>query len=124
MIVLDASTVLALQFGEVGGEALLKEGPSCISSVNLAEVLGRLARDHPDVEIFLPPLHDAVGSVFPFTEAHALLSARLVPATRPYGLSFGDRACLALAQSLDAPVLTADRAWAKLSLPVEIRLIR
>jgi ribonuclease VapC len=43
---------------------------------------------------------------------------------RQRGLSLGDRACLALAESLRQPVLTTDRAWRGLSVGVEIRLIR
>jgi ribonuclease VapC len=40
------------------------------------------------------------------------------------GLSFGDRACLALAKSLVAPALTADRSWARLDLGIAIEVIR
>jgi PIN domain nuclease of toxin-antitoxin system len=48
----------------------------------------------------------------------------LRPATSEYGLSLGDRACLALGQQLGQPVLTADRMWKTLKLDVEIRMIR
>jgi PIN domain nuclease of toxin-antitoxin system len=41
--------------------------------------------------------------------------------TRGRGLSFGDRACLALANSLGATILTADRTWAGLD---RVELIR
>jgi PIN domain nuclease of toxin-antitoxin system len=37
------------------------------------------------------------------------------------GLSLGDRLCLALAQRLDADVLTADRAWGEEGLIRQIR---
>jgi PIN domain nuclease of toxin-antitoxin system len=36
----------------------------------------------------------------------------------------GDRSCLALARSLGAPLLTADRAWQRIDLGIEIELIR
>jgi PIN domain nuclease of toxin-antitoxin system len=36
----------------------------------------------------------------------------------------GDRACLALAQQLDLPVLTADKIWQRLDIGVSIQLIR
>jgi PIN domain nuclease of toxin-antitoxin system len=50
--------------------------------------------------------------------------AALRPLTRPLGLSLGDRACLALAQQLRRPALTAERSWARLDVGVEVRLIR
>jgi ribonuclease VapC len=39
-------------------------------------------------------------------------------------LSLGDRACLTLAIERNLSVLTADRAWAGLGLPIDIHLIR
>ena len=44
--------------------------------------------------------------------------------SRPLGLSLGDRACIALAEELAAPALTADRSWLRLDVDVEIRVIR
>jgi PIN domain nuclease of toxin-antitoxin system len=39
-------------------------------------------------------------------------------------LSLGDRACLALAQRLNVPALTADHAWTEVRLDVAVQLIR
>ena len=44
--------------------------------------------------------------------------------TRKLGLSFGDRACLALAHLSDATALTADRSWSRLELDIAIEVIR
>ena len=47
------------------------------------------------------------------------------PKTRPYGLSFGDLACLALGLETDYTVYTADQIWEKIELPnLHVRLIR
>jgi PIN domain nuclease of toxin-antitoxin system len=46
----------------------------------------------------------------------------LSPAT--FGLSLGDRACLALARMRRLPAVTADRAWARLDLGIAIELVR
>jgi PIN domain nuclease of toxin-antitoxin system len=64
------------------------------------------------------------NSVIDFGAELGRRTADLRTSTRPLGLSFGDRACLALAGQLHLPALTADRAWRNLTIDVEIRLIR
>ncbi len=56
----------------------------------------------------------------------ALAAARVWPATKRFGLSLGDRLCLALACREGMPVLTTDRAWKDVGpvLGIDIRLIR
>jgi len=48
----------------------------------------------------------------------------LRPATRRAGLSFSDRACLALAEHDRLPALTADRAWRHLGTGATVEVIR
>jgi PIN domain nuclease of toxin-antitoxin system len=48
----------------------------------------------------------------------------LRPKTKQLGLSLADRACLALGASLERPVLTTDRAWERVDVGVDIRVIR
>ena len=60
----------------------------------------------------------------PFDEAQARAAARLWSPTRRPGLSFADRACLALGLRLGRPVATADPIWATLDVGAEIVLIR
>jgi len=59
-----------------------------------------------------------------FDWAAGLAAGLLRASTRRFGLSLGDRACLALAQQLQAPVLTTDRVWERLDIGVPIVVIR
>jgi PIN domain nuclease of toxin-antitoxin system len=56
--------------------------------------------------------------------ALAMRTGELRPLTRRLGLSLADLACLALAEREQSYVLTADRAWSKVTLGLDIRVIR
>ena len=123
--VLDASAVIAVIANEPGAEVVLPLlFSSAMSPVNLAEVLQWAARRGDDID----SLHDdlVLGGVriVPYSRDHSVDTARLFLDTRRFGLSLGDRACLALARDLRIPVVTADRRWAELDVGVVIRLIR
>lgn len=60
----------------------------------------------------------------PFDAEHAEQAASLWPHTKEYGLSFADRACVALGLLLGFPVFTAEARMGQLDLAVDIRLIR
>jgi ribonuclease VapC len=124
-LVADASAIIALLVGEKFDRFAPSElNASRISAVNLSEVLTRLS------ELGVPE-DTAEGAVarlnlrvIDFDEKQARATARLRPTTRRFGLSLGDRACLALGAALGCPVVTADRAWANLDIGVNIVLIR
>jgi len=125
-VVLDASAILALLNREPGTEMLTPEllNYATCSTVNLAEVQSKLvslggAADEAWDDA-LSPLRESAA----FTEEHAKIAGNLVVHTRVLGLSLGDRACLALAIALKAPVYTADKSWKKLKLDVRIHVIR
>ena len=125
MNVLDASALLAFLFREPGHERVEEViEDCCLSSVNLAEVLGRFARDGHDPLAAARRIRAGPIEIVPFVENHAVLAAALLPAALPLGLSLGDRACLALAIEREAPAHTADQAWAALDVPVPIVQIR
>lgn len=124
-VVFDSSAVLAMLWDEPGGEVVHDHwGQGRICSVNFEEILTKLSDRGADpsqratVALQLGPL------VAPFGAEEAIKSAELRAATKGKGLSLGDRACLALAETLGAPAVTADRAWATLDLDVEVQLIR
>ena len=125
MIVLDASALLALLYQESGAErvAAALEG-SVMSTVNLAEVLGRLARDGRDVAAAVDRVRELPVVFVPFSTEHAALAAGMLPATRAQGLSLGDRACLALAIERQAVALTADTAWVRADHGAQVELFR
>jgi PIN domain nuclease of toxin-antitoxin system len=125
MIALDASALIALLFREKGQEhvyAAIRD--SCISAVNVSEVIGRLVRDGNDAAEALRRIHALPIEIVPFGTADATLTASLLPITRPFGLSLGDRACLALAITRGISVMTTDHPWLDLDLPIEIVCIR
>ncbi len=125
MIALDASALLAFLFAEKGHERVAEQlDDSCLSSVNLAEVASRFARDGHDPRELCQRIADSPIEIVPFLTGDAAIAAALVPTTQEYGLSLGDRACLALAMTRQIPALTADRAWASLDLPVAVQLVR
>ena len=115
-VIFDASTLLISIHKEVGVEAVDDIPESIVmSSVNIAEVVTKMAlRGTPasNIEFVIKAYH---VSVEPFDERNAMAAGMLVGKTRPFGLSLGDRACLALGLALGLPVITADRAWAQLS---------
>lgn len=122
--ILDASALLAVLFREPGCAAVEPVMATAgISSVNLAEVVGKLAQRG---------LLDDVGSLLPvlgfrvltFDEPCAYHCGRLLPAGRERGLSLGDRACLATAARWGLPAVTADRAWTQLKLDIQVECIR
>lgn len=124
-VVFDASAVLALLNQETGSEAIASLIPQAvISTVNLSEVIAKLA----DAGIPEASIHQILKhlnlEVIAFNDEQALTAGLLRPLTKSQGLSLGDRACLALAMTLNLPVITSDRAWSKLPLELEIRVIR
>lgn len=121
--VLDASAVLALVHGQPGQDRVAEViADASLSAVNLAEVVGKLVQ-RGGLET---AIRRAVGKfsldVVPFDEEQAYWAGLL--RTRGLGLSLGDRACLALARSLNLPAYTADRTWAGLEVGIKVVVIR
>ena len=124
-VVLDASAVLALINEEPGGEtvdALLDH--ATISAVNWSEVIAVLVDAGFAVERASTRIAALGLAVIAFDQHQALAAGALRAVTPSAGLSFGDRACLGLAEARKAPAVTADRRWATLKLSAKVQLIR
>lgn len=116
--VLDASALLAVLCREPGSVMVERYfAQAVVSSVNFSEVAAKLSDRGIDTEEVLDILSGLGLEVREFDTELALKAAALREVTRPLGLSFGDRACLALGMAEGAPVLTTDGAWA--GVPIE-----
>jgi PIN domain nuclease of toxin-antitoxin system len=125
-VVLDASAILAYIQEERGAENLTKEilDHAVVSTVNLAEVQSKLVKKGHDPEDAWEEILSLVNAEEPFTSDHAKIAGDLIAKTEKYGLSLGDRACLALAIALKAPVYTTEQLWRNLKVGVPIHVIR
>ena len=124
-VVLDASALLAFLHEEPGGERVssVLEGAH-VSAVNWSEVLQKALQLDVEIDGMQQEFVDVGVTFEPFTPEQAETAARLFTRTRGHGLSLADRACLALALEMGLPVMTADRAWARLGLDLEVDVIR
>ncbi len=122
--VLDSSAVLAVINSERGEEKVVTRFPhSVISSVNLAEILTKLAERKVNLHSALDYFLKVGLEVIEFNTDQALECAALRPLTKHLGLSLGDRACLALAIQENATAVTADKMWANLNV-CKVEVIR
>lgn len=124
-VVLDASAVLSLLFGEPGSDTVadaIAQGAT-LSAVNLGEVATVLTKRGLDVATIVERVLQQVA-VEVLTPADALDAAALYPIGKELGLSLADRTCLALARRLRSRVVTADQSWTRADFGVEVVLIR
>jgi PIN domain nuclease of toxin-antitoxin system len=125
MMAIDSSALLAYLYGEEGGSVVASAlVDSCMSTVNLTEVIGKFVEHGMDANVAGGRLAASTIEFVPFTAYQAEVAAGLVVKAKPLGLSLADRACLALAIVKGVPVLSADRAWADLDVGVKVHLVR
>jgi PIN domain nuclease of toxin-antitoxin system len=124
-MIFDASALLALLRGEAGRDLADRylSGAS-ISTVNLSEAIAVLIRKGIAPEAAQEAIEELELEVVPFDRDHAYRAAALLPVTAPYGLSLGDRACLALALARKAPAVTTEKQWDHVAVGVKIIRIR
>ena len=126
MILLDASAVLGYLNDEPGRDivaAALLSGEARISLVNQSEVLSKLCDWGMNFENAEKVLGKLALPLEAFTAQTALEAARLRSLTKAYGLSLGDRACLATARLCKLDVLTGDRPWLQMAQVLGLKII-
>jgi len=124
-VVLDASAVLAIMHGEEGHEKVRRYlVGAAISAVNYSEVLKKAIERGSDLRLARFHLENFALCVVPFDDRLAVRTAELWTTGREFGLSFADRACLALSLERKAKVVTGDRRWKDVDLGVSLILFR
>jgi PIN domain nuclease of toxin-antitoxin system len=125
IVVLDASALMAVIRGEKGAEKVAASlSQAIVSTVNLAEVETKLVSAGLDERLAWWHITELRCASVPFDEEQAKMAGGLVKITKPFGLSLGDRACLALAIQRKATVYTTDQTWKNLALEIPIEVIR
>lgn len=120
MRVLDASALLAFLQGEPGADQAEEAlDGAVVGAANWSEVAQKVRSSGADWGVASGLLLSYELVVEPVTRADAEIAAAMW--NRGSGLSLGDRLCLALAERLDATVLTADRAWGHSERIVQLR---
>lgn len=128
-MLLDASSLAALVFQEDGHEAVESVlGSSFVTSVNMAELVVVLNRQGSDGAGIAADLQAAGLTVVPVAWPHWQSLTNIEALHKNTGakraLSLGDLCCLTYAVDQEMEILTGDRAWADLELPVPVSLIR
>ncbi len=125
-VVFDTSAFLAIIKNEHGADVVAKHlAHAYMSTVNVAEVVTYLTRNgYIDIDKILQIVN--LVKIINFDQDMAIKSGTMISVTKKFGLSLGDRVCLATAKSLKAVVYTADKKWSEISgqLGVEVIQIR
>ncbi len=120
MTVLDASALLAFVQGEPGAEVVEAEiEDAVIGAANWSEVVQKVLSRGGDLAILKALLQSYRVQIVPVSQEDAEEAALIWSPSG--GLSLGDRLCMALADRLQQPILTADRVWGEGSRIRQIR---
>jgi ribonuclease VapC len=126
IVIFDASALIALFLEELGHEILSNVAARAImSSVNVAEVAKFLVERRGMLrEEIIGTIEALIAVIMPFEAQDAYLNAELITKTKAFGLSLGDRACIALGIKTGYPVYTFDKDWSKIDSGCKIIQIR
>jgi PIN domain nuclease of toxin-antitoxin system len=125
-IVFDSSVLIMLFAKEPGYESVRRYMRNAIiSTINIAEVYKYCIEVQNLSEEDCRNLIKLTGiKIIDFCEQQALISAKIIKNTKQYGLSLGDRGCIALATLKNCSILTCDKIWQKVDLNIEFIMAR
>jgi ribonuclease VapC len=124
-VVLDASAYLAMLNSERGWHRVLEVLPNAaMTSINAAEIYAKLSEWQAEATQVQKCQAILESITVAFDHDLAVRTGAMRAQTKGLGLSIGDRSCLALAQRLGVPAMTADKIWQKADLAVTVELIR
>lgn len=126
-VLLDTSALIALLKKEPGFDKIEDIiANSAISSVNFSEFVAVLTRSGIQENEINEIITDIVPEIIPFCVDTSILAGKLAILSKDYGLSLGDRACIATGEFYKMEVYTSDKVWLKLQpkLKTTITIIR
>jgi PIN domain nuclease of toxin-antitoxin system len=125
-IVFDSSALIMLFAKEPGYEQVRQHMKyAIISIINIAEVYKYCIDVQNLTEDDCKNLIKLTGiKIIDFCEEQALITAKIIKQTKQYGLSLGDRGCIALAILGNYPILTCDKIWQKVDIDVQFIMAR
>ncbi|MCP1556660.1 UNVERIFIED_ORG: PIN domain nuclease of toxin-antitoxin system [Methylorubrum zatmanii] len=118
--------MIALLRSEPGAAVVAaRVGQAAMSAVNLQELVKALILRGLALPVIEEVVQELRLDLYSHDREAAFAAAQITEATRQHGSGLGDRSCMALAIKLGVPVLTTDRAWAKLKIPgLVVELVR
>jgi ribonuclease VapC len=129
LAVLDASVIFAIIRGEPVNFNVDEVLDHCVATTyNIAEVANKMVlkkqTNHADIWLLLESMISNPYNIDMELSEIASRFSEVIDAS--YGISLGDKYCLALGKLLNKPIYTADRAWKQFEemLGVEVNLIR
>jgi ribonuclease VapC len=127
--ILDASALIAFFLREEPGQQIVADAIAAeagVCTANASEAVGVLVRSGMPADEAITLMSRLPVIFFPVDLALALGAGAMILQTRQFGLSLGDRMCLALAARERVPAITADAVWLKAgpAIGVSVRLIR
>jgi len=123
--ILDSSALLAVLLEENGSEKVEKiMGHAVLSVVNFSEIMSKMLLKGLQVVETLDHIKSLIPEIIPFSIPIATKAAELIIYTKTFGLSLGDRACIATAIDYGYEVITADKIWTNIKVPIKITVIR